>query len=82
MRTVIKKNGAVAIPAEYRKILGLKAGDEVTLLIQEGEIRIIPQLQALQHARALVRRFIPEGRNLSDELIQDRRAEKPIIYHP
>ena len=31
--------------------------------------------QGLQRARALVRRFIPEGVNLSDELIADRRVE-------
>jgi len=31
--------------------------------------------QSLQRARALVRKYIPEGVNLSDELIADRRAE-------
>ena len=45
------------------------------LLIQQGEIRIVPPLQAVQQAQAIVRRFIPEGRSLADELIQDRRPE-------
>jgi hypothetical protein len=31
--------------------------------------------QGLQRARALLRKYIPEGVNLSDELIADRRAE-------
>ncbi|WP_449245256.1 AbrB/MazE/SpoVT family DNA-binding domain-containing protein [Desulfobacca acetoxidans] len=75
VRTTLGKNGAVGIPAQYRKILGLKTGDEVVLLLQEGEIRIVPRLQAVQQAQANVRRFIPEGRSLADELIQDRRAE-------
>ena len=75
LRTNIKKNGAVAIPAKYLKILGLKTGDEVMLLIQEGEIRIVSRLQAVQQAQTIIRRFIPEGRILADELIQDRRAE-------
>lgn len=78
LRTIIKKNGVVAIPAKYRKILGLKIGDEVTLLIQAGEIRIVPRLQALQQAQAIVRRFIPEGRSLADELMQDRRVEARV----
>lgn len=31
--------------------------------------------QGLRRARALLRKYIPEGVNLSDELIDDRRAE-------
>ena len=65
----------MVIPAEYRKALGIGPGDEVILVLEDGEVRILTRQRAVKRAQALVRRYVPEGRSLSEELRQERRAE-------
>lgn len=43
--------------------------------IDHGELRVRSINKALENARSILRRYIPEGTSLSDELIADRRAE-------
>ena len=74
-RTKLTEGGRIVIPSEYRQALGLQIGDEVILRLEDGEVRIFTPEQAIKHAQELVRRFIPEGRSLSDELIAERRME-------
>ena len=75
MKTKIGEGGRIVIPAEYRKALGLKPGDEVVLVLQEGEIRLLTPKLAIRRAQTLVRRYIPESRSLVEELLQERRDE-------
>ncbi len=42
---------------------------------EEGALVVEAREQGLRRARALLRKYIPEGVNLSDELIAERRAE-------
>ena len=67
--------GRLVIPSRYRKALGLKPGDEVVLILEEGEIRVVTARQAVRRAQALVRRYVPKGRSLSEDLIRERREE-------
>lgn len=75
MKTIISEGGRLVIPASYRKALGIKPGDEVLLTLEDGEIRVISMHQAVARAQALVRRYVPADRNLSGELIEERREE-------
>ena len=75
VRTKLTEGGRIVIPAEYRQALGLQIGDEVILRLENGEVRIYTPEQAIKYAQELVRRYIPEGRSLSDELIAERRME-------
>ena len=75
MKTIIREGGRLVIPAAYRKALGLKPGDEVLLTLEDGEIRVVGTRQAIARAQTLIRRYIPEGRSLSEELIEGRREE-------
>jgi hypothetical protein len=54
----------------------LQVGDDVILRLKDGEVRLFTPEQALQHAQALVRRHVPPGRQLSEELIAERRLEE------
>ncbi len=74
-KTKIDKGGRVVIPAEYRKALGLKAGDDVILVLENGEIRLMTPQEAVRQVQELVSRYIPKGRSLSEELIRERREE-------
>ena len=75
MKTTIREGGRLVIPAAYRKALGLKPGDEVLLTLEDGEIRVVSTRQAIARAQTLLQRYIPKGRSLSEELIQERREE-------
>jgi len=75
MKTTIREGGRLVIPAAYRKALGLKPGDEVLLSLEDGEIRVVSTRQAVARAQTLVRRYIPKGRRLSEELIKERQEE-------
>ena len=55
--------------------MGLKPGDSVILLMEDHEIRITTFKQSIKRAQELVRKYVPEGRSLVDELIQERREE-------
>ena len=75
IKTIIGEGGRLVIPAEYRKALDLKPGDDVILVLEEEEIRLMTLRRAIQRAQEIVGRYIPEGRSLSDALIQERREE-------
>lgn len=73
IRARVAEGGRIVIPAEYRQALGLHVGDDVILRLEDGEVRILTLQKAIQRAQELVRRYVPEGRSLADELIAERR---------
>lgn len=75
IRTKLGQSGRVVIPREYRKSLGLKSGDEIIMRLDEKGLHLYTPAQAVARAQELVRRYVPEGRSLADELISERREE-------
>jgi AbrB family looped-hinge helix DNA binding protein len=74
-RTRLNENGRIVIPAAMRAALGLHPGDEVILIIEDGELRVTTSLRRAERAQRLVRKYVPKGVSLSAELIADRRRE-------
>ncbi len=74
-RTRLAEGGRIVLPAPYRRALGLHVGDEVILRLEDGEVRLLTIERAVQSAQELIRRYVPRGRSLVDELIAERRAE-------
>ncbi len=75
IKTKLGEGGRVVIPAKYRKALNLKPGDDVILVLEDGEVRITTVKQAIRRAQQIVRRYVPEDRDLVSELIKERREE-------
>lgn len=73
VRARVNENGRVVIPSEFRNALGIRAGDEVLLRIEDDELRITTLKRRLERAQALVRKYVKPGESLADELIADRR---------
>ena len=73
--TKMEEGGRLVIPAEYRKALGVKPGDELVLVLEENSLRVLTPREGIRRAQALVRAYVPEGIRLSDELIEDRRCD-------
>ncbi len=69
------QSGRIVIPGEYRRRLGLRSGDEIIMHLDDEGLHLYTPAQAVARAQALVRRYVPEGRSLSDELISERREE-------
>jgi len=75
-RARINRQGRLVIPAECRAAAGLRPGDDVLIeLVGEGELRLRTRRQAIKEAQAIVARYLPVGRNLVQELIDERRGE-------
>lgn len=74
-RTRLNENGRIVIPAAMRAALGLQAGDEVILIIEDGELRVTTSLRRVERAQRLFKKYVGAGVRLSDELIADRRKE-------
>lgn len=73
--TRVTSGGRIVLPAELRRALGVQEGDELLVRLEGQELRIYTPAEAIRQAQERLRRHIPEGRSLSDELIQERRAE-------
>jgi len=71
----IIEGGKLVIPAAMRRALGIASGDTVLVGIEEGELRIRSLAKAVERAQAIVRRRVPAGVSLADELIADRRGD-------
>jgi AbrB family looped-hinge helix DNA binding protein len=41
VKTTIGAGGRVVIPAEYRRALGLREGDQVIFRVEDGKLRIV-----------------------------------------
>ena len=75
VKTTIGASGRVVIPAEFRKAIGVEPGDDVVMVLEDEEVRIVSLRHAVARAQALVRRNVPSGSSLVDELIAERLEE-------
>ena len=74
-RTRLGENGRIVIPAEFRKLLGLKIGDPLVVRLDEDGLRIESRRAAVRAAQRMVRERVPEGELLTERLFNMRRAE-------
>ncbi len=77
--TQLGAGGRLVIPASFRRRHGLRPGSSVTLTENaDGDLVVTTPESALIKLRSLVRRHVPEGSSLVDELLAERRAEAEI----
>lgn len=76
VRVRVNEGGRIVIPADYRRELGLKAGDTLLLERDGNTLMLSAPEAALDDAVAYVRaRLNPGIGSLSESLIRDRRDE-------
>jgi AbrB family looped-hinge helix DNA binding protein len=75
VRARVDEGGRVVIPANIRRELGICPGQDVLMRVVDGELHLYTLEHGIRQAQAIVRKYVPEGVSLVDELIADRRAE-------
>ena len=67
------EKGRIVIPAAMREALGISDGDMLILRVVDGELRIATRRERLRQAQESVRKYVPAGVSLADELSAERR---------
>ncbi len=67
------ENGRVVIPKEVRKTLGIGAGDKVTFIVDNGEVKLTTRAALVKKLSGSFAQ--KDGRNFSQELLDERREE-------
>jgi AbrB family looped-hinge helix DNA binding protein len=70
---VVGEGGRLVIPADMRKLMGIKPGDTVALRLEDGSLRVISSKMALEAIRAQARRV--KGGSEVDDFLAERRKE-------
>jgi AbrB family looped-hinge helix DNA binding protein len=73
VRMRIGGKGRIVIPAAMREALGIVEGDVLDLHVVDGELRIATMRERLRRAQERVRKYVPAGVSLADELSAERR---------
>ncbi len=71
----VSQGGRIVIPAHIRKMMGVKAGDQVLLSWSEKnrELCVASRKQRLDRAQNMVKRYAKVQGSVVDELIEERR---------
>ena len=73
VRMRIGAKGRLVIPAAIRAALGIVDDDVLDLRVVDGELRIATMRERLRRAQERVRKYVPAGVSLADELSAERR---------
>ena len=79
VKTQLSQGGRIVIPAHYRKALGLKPGDDVVLILEANEVRLVTPLRAVKRVQSLVHQYVSKGRTLTNELIRPTRTQLCVL---
>jgi len=72
----VDNQGRILLPSWWRKLAGVRPSSELLVAVTaEGGLVIETREQGLTRPRALVRKYVPEGALLSEELMAERREE-------
>jgi AbrB family looped-hinge helix DNA binding protein len=73
VRMRLGAKGRLVIPAAMREALKMVEGDMLDLVVVDGELRIATMRERLRRAQERVRKYVPAGVSLADELSAERR---------
>jgi AbrB family looped-hinge helix DNA binding protein len=74
----IAANGRLVIPAPVRAALKMERGGAFVVSLEDGAIKLEPLNRVIRRVQANVRRYVPAGSDLADELSKDRRREAEL----
>lgn len=75
-RVKLGEGGRLVIPAAMRDALGIKPGDDMSLVVRNGVLTVRPYLQALRDIQKRVSEIAQGPGTSIDDFIEERRAEQ------
>jgi AbrB family looped-hinge helix DNA binding protein len=72
-RVQVGEKGRIVIPAEIREAMGIRVGDSLEMRFEDYELRISTRRARIRRVQEWVRKVIPSGVSLADELLAERR---------
>ncbi len=78
IKTKVTEGGRIVIPANVRRALDMRVGEDVTLEIDRDELRIRTSHAALRRLQKMVRERVPAERSIVDEFLRERRKEATL----
>ena len=72
---MVDTSGRMVIPSKVRQELGIESGGELVVTMENGRMQLFSKAAGRQAARQAVRKLIPTGTSLADELSAERRSE-------
>jgi AbrB family looped-hinge helix DNA binding protein len=67
--------GRIVIPAAAREALDIACGEPMSLVVDDGQIRLLTIRQAVKNAQAIARKHKKGRTGLVDEFLRERRAD-------
>lgn len=80
VRIVIGRNGEVVVPPHILAAAGTGPGQSLLVRFDEDEIKLVTPEATTRKIHAEIRKYVPEGVSLADDLIAERRAE--VAHEP
>jgi AbrB family looped-hinge helix DNA binding protein len=74
----LAEGGRIVIPAAYRRELGLRPGDDMILILEDGSLRLLTMQKAIQEAQQQVLGHVAPGRQLVEELLRERWEQAAV----
>ena len=75
VKAKVDSQGRVLIPAAIREAMKMKPGGHVAMYLDQDGLHLVTSHIAMERLSREVRKHVPPGVSLADELIADRRAE-------
>lgn len=75
IRIVAGADGALVIPADVVRALGVDSGEVAVGQLEGDRLQIMSARASLRRAQKLVAKLVAPGESLAEELIRDRRKE-------
>lgn len=75
VRIRVRQQGRIVVSALFRKALGIAAGDELILRLEDNELRITTKQRHIHRAHQCTCRYVQFGRSAVEELLAERRGE-------
>ncbi|MEP9388834.1 AbrB/MazE/SpoVT family DNA-binding domain-containing protein [Mesorhizobium sp. KR9-304] len=76
VRATVGEGGRLVIPAEMRKVMGIKTGDTLILKVTDDELTAVSQLVSIRKVQKRLAPYKRPGENAVDEFLADRKDEQ------
>jgi len=72
---VLGESGRIVLPAAIRKEFGMEPGERLTVIADEGEIRIFSRKMILDRVRARIMKKRGSLKGILDEFLEERHEQ-------